>query len=105
MSGRTTPEPPQPKRLGSDAWLRMIVLGVIFSLVATIVLMLVLSSMPLSALVVVVPIAFAIGTFAAGRIVGWYGAVRWIAAFCVIVLISSAIALACVSGAPRGAFY
>jgi hypothetical protein len=103
-----TPDTPQPKRLGSEAWIQMIVLGLVFSLIAFIVVLVVVGSavwiIGLVDFRVLAVVAFAIGTLIAGRIVGWYGTLRWIAAFCLNALIWSAIAYACVFSKPPGNF-
>jgi hypothetical protein len=64
-----TPDPPQPKRLGSEAWIQMIVLGLVFSLIAFIVVFFLTLSYDLG-----VVIAFAIGTLQ--LVASWAGTGR-----------------------------
>ena len=99
-----TPDPPQPKHLrllGLLDWLPMIVLGSILSLGGAIaalqVELLVMADLIL--LFVFVVVAIAIGTGAAGRYLGWHGTTRLTAAFCVNVLILSAITWAWIAPA------
>jgi hypothetical protein len=99
-----TPDPPQPKHLrllGLLDWLPMIVLGSILSLGGAIVALRVelLGNGDLIVLLVFVVVAIAIGTGAAGRYLGWHGTLRWIAAFCINVLILSAITWAWIAPA------
>ena len=101
-----TADPPQPKHLrllGLLDWLPMIVLGSILSLggaiVALQVVLLPWIKADLILLFVFVVVAIAIGTGAAGRYLGWHGTTRWIAAFCINVLILSAITWAWIAPA------
>ena len=103
-----TPDPPQPKHLRLLAlldWLPMIVLGSILSLGGAIVVLIVALqidvhvAVDLIVLLVFVVVAIAIGTGAAGRYLGWHGTLRWIAAFCINVLILSAITWAWIAPA------
>ena len=90
---RPAPDTSQPKPLRPVEWLEMIVLGTVLSLSAYIAVAFLGPGVPLEYFWVIAVPTLAIGTFAAGRILGWHGSARWIAAFCLIVLSAIAFVL------------